>query len=83
LVLFVCLVVCVLVMQWVMRMWAHMKLRRAKQELGVVSHFLALLYPLGILICRLFTAAVMVIMLMTTGMAILVYLIPVCLIVLG
>ena len=49
----------------------------------MVTHFPALLYPLGNWICLLFMAAVLVIMLMTPGMAISVYLIPVWLIVLG
>ncbi|MFP1590766.1 amino acid permease [Escherichia coli] len=43
----------------------------------------ALLYPLGNWICLLFMAAVLVVLLMTPGMAISVYLIPVWLIVLG
>ncbi len=49
----------------------------------MVTRFPALLYPLGNWICLLFMAAVLVIMLMTPGMAISVYLIPVWLIVLG
>ncbi|MFP1482873.1 hypothetical protein ACLB1S_05380 [Escherichia coli] len=40
----------------------------------MVTRFPALLYPLGNWICLLFMAAVLVIMLMTPGMAISVYL---------
>ena len=81
--LLMALVVSALVINWAMISLAHMKFRRAKQEQGVVTHFPALLYPLGNWICLLFMAAVLVIMLMTPGMAISVYLIPVWLIVLG
>lgn len=77
------ILVSALVINWAMISLAHMKFRRAKQEQGVVTHFPALLYPLGNWICLLFMAAVLVIMLMTPGMAISVYLIPVWLIVLG
>lgn len=49
----------------------------------MVTRFPALLYPLGNWICLLFMAVVLVIMLMTPGMAISVYLIPVWLVVLG
>ena len=79
----VCSAVSALVINWAMISLAHMKFRRAKQEQGVVTRFPALLYPLGNWICLLFMAAVLVIMLMTPGMAISVYLIPVWLIVLG
>lgn len=77
------ILVSALVINWAMISLAHMKFRRAKQEQGVVTRFPALLYPLGNWICLLFMAAVLVIMLMTPGMAISVYLIPVWLIVLG
>ncbi|EGO5043647.1 aromatic amino acid transporter AroP [Escherichia coli] len=80
--LLMALVVSALVINWAMISLAHMKFRRAKQEQGVVTRFPALLYPLGNWICLLFMAAVLVIMLMTPGMAISVYLIPVWLIVL-
>ncbi len=47
------------------------------------TRFPALLYPLGNWVCLLFMAAVLVIMLMTPGMAISVYLIPVWIVILG
>ena len=62
---------------------AHIKFRRAKQQQGAVSRFPALFYPVGNWICLLFMAAVLVIMLITPGMAISVYLIPVWIAVLG
>ena len=78
------LVVSALVINWAMISLAHMKFRRAKQEQGVVTRFPALLVIRWVTgVCLLFMAAVLVIMLMTPGMAISVYLIPVWLIVLG
>ena len=81
--LLMALVVSALVINWAMISLAHMKFRRAKKQQGVVTRFPALFYPLGNWLCLLFMAAVLVIMLMTPGMAISVYLIPVWLIVLG
>ncbi len=57
--LLMALVVSALVINWAMISLAHMKFRRAKQEQGVVTHFPALLYPLGNWICLLFMAAVL------------------------
>lgn len=62
---------------------AHIKFRRAKQQQGVTTRFPALFYPLGNWVCLLFMAAVLIIMLMTPGMAISVWLIPVWIAVLG
>jgi aromatic amino acid transport protein AroP len=77
------LVVSALVINWAMISLAHMKFRRAKQQQGVVSRFPALFYPVGNWVCLLFMVAVLVIMLMTPGMAISVYLIPVWIAILG
>ena len=77
------LVVSALVINWAMISLAHMRFRRAKQLQGVTPRFPALFYPLGNWICLLFMAAVLVIMLMTPGMGISVYLIPVWIAVLG
>ena len=81
--LLMALVVSALVINWAMISLAHMKFRRAKQQQGVTTRFPALLYPLGNWVCLLFMAAVLVIMLITPGMAISVYLIPVWIAVLG
>ncbi|MGU7808407.1 aromatic amino acid transporter AroP, partial [Escherichia coli] len=74
--LLMALVVSALVINWAMISLAHMKFRRAKKQQGVVTRFPALFYPLGNWLCLLFMAAVLVIMLMTPGMAISVWLIP-------
>ena len=81
--LLMALVVSALVINWAMISLAHMKFRRAKKQQGVVTRFPALFYPLGNWLCLLFMAAVLVIMLMTPGMAISVWLIPVWIAVLG
>ena len=81
--LLMALVVSALVINWAMISLAHIKFRRAKQQQGVVSRFPALFYPVGNWVCLLFMVAVLVIMLMTPGMAISVYLIPVWIAILG
>lgn len=81
--LLMALVVSALVINWAMISLAHIKFRKAKQQQGVASRFPALFYPLGNWVCLIFMAAVLVIMLMTPGMAISVYLIPVWIAILG
>lgn len=81
--LLMALVVSALVINWAMISLAHIKFRRAKHQQGVTTRFPALLYPLGNWVCLLFMAAVLVIMLITPGMAISVYLIPVWIAILG
>lgn len=77
------LVVSALVINWAMISLAHLKFRKKKDQQGVTTRFRAVLYPLGNWICLLFLAAILVIMLMTPGMAISVWLIPVWLLVLA
>jgi aromatic amino acid transport protein AroP len=77
------LVVSALVINWAMISLAHLKFRKKKNQQGVTTRFPAILYPLGNWICLLFLAAILVIMLMTPGMAISVWLIPVWLVVLA
>lgn len=77
------LVVSALVINWAMISLAHMMFRRAKQQQGVKTRFPALFYPFGNVLCLLFMAAVLIIMLMTPGMAISVWLIPVWLLILA
>ena len=77
------LVVSALVINWAMISLAHLKFRKAKDKQGVTTRFKALLYPLGNWICLLFLAAILVIMVMTPGMAISVWLIPVWLVILA
>lgn len=81
--LLMALVVSALVINWAMISLAHIKFRRAKQQQGVTTRFPALLYPLGNWVCLLFMAGVLVIMLITPGMGISVYLIPVWIAILG
>ncbi len=75
--LFMALVVSALVINWAMISYAHLKFRRKKDQQGVQTRFKALLYPAGNWICLLFMGAILVIMALTPGMAISVWLIPV------
>jgi len=81
--LLMALVVSALVINWAMISLAHMKFRRRKDQQGVKTRFPALLYPLGNWICLLFLAGILVLMAMTPGMAISVWLIPVWVAILG
>ncbi len=63
--LLMALVVSALVINWAMISLAHMMFRRAKQQQGVKTRFPALFYPFGNVLCLLFMAAVLIIMLMT------------------
>jgi aromatic amino acid transport protein AroP len=81
--LLMALVVSALVINWAMISLAHLKLRKKKDQQGVTTRFKAVLYPLGNWICLVFLAGVLVIMLMTPGMAISVWLIPVWLVILA
>lgn len=81
--LLMALVVSALVINWSMISLAHWKFRRKKIQQGAVPRFPALWYPVGNGLCLLFMAGILAIMLLTPGMAISVYLIPVWLVVLG
>ncbi|MFU2314660.1 aromatic amino acid transporter AroP [Rahnella sp. PCH160] len=81
--LLMALVVSALVINWAMISLAHIKFRQAMRRAGIETKFKALLYPLGNYICLLFMAAILVIMAITPGMAISVWLIPVWLVILG
>ncbi|MEN5016750.1 aromatic amino acid transporter AroP [Erwinia sp. Eh17-17] len=81
--LLMALVVSALVINWAMISLAHMKFRRKKDQQGVKTRFPALLYPLGNWICLLFLAGILVLMAITPGMAISVWLIPVWVAILG
>ncbi|WP_342754902.1 amino acid permease [Pantoea sp. MBD-2R] len=75
--LFMALVVSALVINWAMISYAHLKFRRKKDQQGVQTRFKAMFYPAGNWICLLFMVAILVIMALTPGMAISVWLIPV------
>jgi len=81
--LLMALVVSALVINWAMISLAHLKFRKAKDHQGIQTRFRAVLYPAGNWICLAFLAAILVIMLMTPGMAISVWLIPVWLLLLA
>ncbi len=81
--LLMALVVSALVINWAMISLAHMKFRKKKDQQGVTTRFKAVLYPVGNWICLVFLAGVLVIMAMTPGMAISVWLIPVWLVILA
>ena len=74
--LFMALVVSALVINWAMISYAHLKFRQAKNRQGVQTRFKALFYPVGNWVCLLFMVGILVIMAMTPGMAISVWLIP-------
>lgn len=81
--LLMALVVSALVINWAMISLAHMKFRRKKDHQGVKTRFPALLYPLGNWLCLLFMAGILLLMAITPGMAISVWLIPVWVLILG
>ncbi|MBK4724845.1 aromatic amino acid transporter AroP [Pantoea agglomerans] len=75
--LLMALVVSTLVINWAMISLSHLRFRKRLVEQGVQPRFKALLYPFGNWLCLIFMAGVLVIMAMTPGMAISVWLIPV------
>ncbi len=81
--LLMALVVSALVINWAMISMAHIKFRRKKDQQGVKTRFPALLYPLGNWICLIFLAGILVLMAITPGMAISVWLIPVWILILA
>ncbi|MBK0035277.1 aromatic amino acid transporter AroP [Erwinia sp. S43] len=81
--LLMALVVSALVINWAMISMAHIKFRRKKDQQDVKTRFPALLYPLGNWICLLFLAGILVLMAITPGMAISVWLIPVWILILA
>ncbi|CAO95858.1 aromatic amino acid transporter AroP [Erwinia tasmaniensis] len=81
--LLMALVVSALVINWAMISLAHMKFRRKKDRQGIKTRFPALFYPLGNWLCLLFMVAILVLMAITPGMAISVWLIPVWVLILA
>lgn len=76
------LVVAALVINWAMISITHLKFRRAMHTVKQKTSFQSLGYPLTNFICLLFLAGILVIMFMTPGMEICVWLIPVWLVLL-
>lgn len=77
------LVVSALVINWVMISITHLKFKQVKQQRQQATRFQSLGYPLTNVICLLFLVGILVIMAMTPGMSISVWLIPVWLIVMA
>lgn len=79
------LVVSALVINWGMISLAHLKFRRSLARQGRTTKFKALWYPFGNYLCLVFMVGILVVMLMTPGMEISVYLIPawLCLLAVG
>ena len=77
------LVVSALVINWIMICITHLKFRSTKHQLQQTTKFKSLGYPLTNGICLLFLLGILVVMSMTPGMAISVWLIPVWLVLLG
>ncbi|PRD12836.1 aromatic amino acid transporter AroP [Pantoea coffeiphila] len=71
------LVVSTLIINWAMISLAHLRFRKRAYQQGIEPRFKALFYPFGNWLCLAFMAGVLVIMAMTPGMAISVWLIPV------
>ncbi|KQN58149.1 MULTISPECIES: aromatic amino acid transporter AroP [unclassified Erwinia] len=71
------LVVSTLIINWAMISLAHLRFRKRANQQGLQPRFKALFYPFGNWLCLAFMAGVLVIMAMTPGMAISVWLIPV------
>ena len=81
--LLMALVVSALVINWAMISLAHLKFRSVKNREGVTTKFQAFWYPFGNYLCLAFMAGILVIMFLTPGIQISVYLIPVWMAILG
>ncbi|MEG3134238.1 amino acid permease [Rouxiella sp. T17] len=77
------LVVSALVINWAMISITHLKFRRALHTVNQKTRFPSLAYPFTNYLCLAFLAAILVIMFMTPGMQISVWLIPVWLLMLA
>ncbi|AKU20493.1 amino acid permease [Massilia sp. MB5] len=77
------LVVSALIINWAMISWIHLRFRAQKAAEGKTTAFRSLGYPLTNYLCLIFLAAILVVMFMTPGLRLSVYLIPVWLAVLG
>ena len=71
------LAVAALIINWAMISWSHLRFRRQKDKLGQATLFRSPFYPLSNYLCLGFVAALLVVMLLSPGLNIAVYLIPV------
>ncbi|MEN3110616.1 amino acid permease [Uliginosibacterium paludis] len=70
------LVVSALMINWAMISLAHLKFRRAMGEAGIVPAFKALWHPVGNWLCLAFMAVILVVLELTPGIRVAVWLIP-------
>lgn len=77
------LVVSALIINWAMISWIHLRFRAQKKREGKTTVFQSLGYPFTNYLCLVFLAGILVIMYLTPGLRISVYLIPVWLAALG
>ncbi|SFU57105.1 amino acid permease [Pseudoduganella namucuonensis] len=77
------LVVSALIINWGMISWIHLRFRAQKRAAGQATAFQSLGHPFTNYLCLAFLAAILVIMYLTPGLRLSVYLIPVWLAVLG
>lgn len=72
-----------LMINWAMISWSHLRFRRAKESAGQRPAFRSPWFPLSNYLCLAFVAALLVVMFMTPGLRLSVYLIPAWLLLLG
>lgn len=77
------LVVSALVINWSMITWIHLRFRARKKELGETTAFPSPAWPISSYLCLVFLAGILVVMFMTPGLRLSVYMIPAWLAVLG
>lgn len=77
------LVVSALIINWAMISWIHLRFRAQKKAEGKTTLFQSLGYPFTNYLCLVFLAGILLIMYLTPGLRISVYLIPVWLAALG
>ena len=77
------LVVSALVINWSMITWIHLRFRARKKELGEATAFPSPAWPVSSYLCLVFLAGILVVMFMTPGLRLSVYMIPAWLAVLG
>ena len=77
------LVVSALVINWSMITWIHLRFRARKNALGEATAFPSPAWPISSYLCLVFLAGILVVMFMTPGLRLSVYMIPAWLAVLG
>ncbi len=70
------LAVAALIINWAMICWSHLRFRQSKRALGKASAFPSPLHPLSNYLCFAFLAGIVVVMYLTPGLRLSVFLIP-------